>query len=113
MHFAVEPYSADLSQSNLKFDLLTGKVVVETWGTEDMQILLSLGGVNATLVEVSSPQLRKVQLKSLYVDRLGNQDKGLQRGELIYFSQTAMDQIVEILLSGEWVDYYKDPYEDS
>jgi hypothetical protein len=104
--------------------LLTGKIIETDWRARDElsnHINRALGrtftpwlvlvGKDASNVSVVTSRFRgsallerAFPLKNFYVDSLGYEDKGLIRGQILKLSRENLDNVVETVLAGEWVD---------
>jgi hypothetical protein len=123
LDFVLPPYRADLSHVSKEIGmcLLTGKVIDRSYRRSTLRDDLSdhitrelgrtftpwlvLTGAEATAVAIVSWGLfAKFRMKSVYVDSLGYEDRGLARGQILKLSRENLDAVIETVLSGEWID---------
>jgi hypothetical protein len=103
--FIKEPFRVDLSVTEDKktLSLLTGKVGGMTWTISGFDVKLCLtGGYAAEVVIKSDLMIRKA--RGIYVSDLGDEDIGMKRGDILYYSRENAEALMETVLSGEWVD---------
>ena len=131
LHFIKPPYSCDMSQSGTNYGIciLTGKLVnlgmraqqVEgSYPNVKAHIKTALGGGFTIVVPITGRNAGGLEivfgqqpyacspLRSIYVDELGDEDRGFSRGEILYLSNECVSMAIESLLSSEWTDSVKE-----
>jgi hypothetical protein len=126
LDFMLPPYEIDQSRRDQKVGicLLTG-VILSLGGSQIgepfhvhppgiSEHLESLGGAFGVVAILSGPcagnlevivsQGESVRLRSIYVDDLGDEDRGFTRGELLHLSVSNFESVMDTVLSGEWAD---------
>jgi hypothetical protein len=66
---------------------------------------LVVTGERAATVIVGDLEFNAImELRSCYLDRFGEENKGLKTGRMVELSRVRLDQLTDILLSGDWTD---------
>lgn len=119
LDLSAPPYNApilDDSRGDMYMCLFTGTFYfresvlsyLKVYMNDSFSIFLILNGKGATdVVVISALTSQIISLNSFYLDSLGDTDIGIQRGNLLYLSESKRDEIINNFLSGAWTDKLK------
>ncbi|OHT13159.1 hypothetical protein TRFO_16826 [Tritrichomonas foetus] len=126
LHFMKDPFNVDISNSltSIAICLLTGDIVsngtsnnpnlsykdIKELGEKmkgSYSIFLQLTGELASIPFIYDFSNNKtIKLRSFYVDSFGDEDEGLKKGEILRLDSNKLKELIVLLLSSEWTDYY-------
>jgi hypothetical protein len=104
LQFGLPPFDIDFTGPEVSLSLFTGERVVGRAVETRMAVEIQVVGQKMSRVVVRDVFDNLIVMKGLYVDEFGNEDHGLKGGEILRFSETRHDQLMETILSGEWTN---------
>lgn len=121
LDFIYPPFSLPILSSDKEkaICLLTGKVVslvdqnpenimnyVNNTFCKSFSIFLSLNGskLSEVFVMIHHPSFKRISLKSFYTNKFDETDIGIKKGFLLFLNESKQEEIIDNLLSGNWLN---------